>query len=169
MLPLAPDIFAIFDGMGWFAANAEFPVNPITFTPFTCPLLFSTGGWVCELRWVLPLPPCWCLSALVRRFWTGGSFGFRLTCSTGRTLLRFFGNFDRAYVNRSKWKPMEIKIKISELWRKRQYQQRGRQKTKVSSLMNTRDKKRTWKTISIKFEEKKHKYHQITCDKIRYH
>lgn len=83
--------------MGWFDGDAVDCVNPITFTPFTWPafvepkLSFKTDGCDCA-----PGCVCWCLSAFVRRFATGGSRVFRLGCSTGSTRRRFFGNFDRA-------------------------------------------------------------------------
>lgn len=99
-----PHISCAFDDIdvdvGWFDGDAEFCVDkPITFTPFTWPLLalpnksFPTGGggwFVCD-----PGCECWCLSAFVRRFVTVTS-RLRRTCSTGNTRRRFFGSFERA-------------------------------------------------------------------------
>lgn len=109
---LPPVIMAIFVDidvdMGWFDGDAELCVNPITFTPFTCPLFlaelklsFSTDGWFWVPGCAPPLPLCWCLSAFVRRLFDVivGS-RFRRTCSTGSTRRRFFGSFDRAYDER---------------------------------------------------------------------
>lgn len=80
--------------------------NPITFTPFTCPVFdgangsftidgangsFTIDGVLCVGKL-----PCWCLTAFVRRFVTATS-RFRLGCSTGNTRRLFLGSFDRAY------------------------------------------------------------------------
>lgn len=112
-LPLLPVMLAIFDDidvdMGWFDGDAKLCLNPIAFTPFTCPLFvepklsFKTDG--CD--WA-PGCVCWCLSAFVRRFVIVGS-RFRRTCSTGITRRRFFGSFDRAYANKKKFQQMTFR------------------------------------------------------------
>lgn len=93
------DTFADMDAdIGGFNVAADEPCagKPMTLTPLPWPGLevpnasFSTGGCVCVVGCV-----CWCFNAFVRRFVTATS-RFRRGCSTGNTLRRFFGSFERA-------------------------------------------------------------------------
>lgn len=112
----------------------------MTLTPFPWPGLdvpnasFSTDGCVCVVGCV-----CWCFNAFVRRFVTGTS-RFRRGCSTGNTLRRFFGSFERAchiqtkrnqtekafIIGLNEYSSEKMKIKKeknkTEKTRKRQYQ-----------------------------------------------